>query len=306
MKKILTASIIAALVILSMAEGAARIAFDFPLYGADKEVGYWPLPNQNGSFLSNTWVFNTESMGVGEDYAPSKTFDVLLVGDSIVYGGNELSQPDKLAPVMESKTGWQVWPVAAGSWALQNELAFLRRKPDLVEGADVVVVIMNSGDFGEPSEWRSRYTHPRERPQLFLPYLFKRYVWKEDAVPPSPFPVAQRDVLSDWVNLVKGAGVPVVAVAYSNQAESGQACNWVPSKFTQVGHWVCYDGLVLAGFNGFRDIVHPSPDGNRKLADFIIDVLNQTNTANRQGAVPGKALHAALPGATAKLEPAAP
>jgi len=254
------------------AELAARVVFDFPLYGADSEVGYWPLPNQHGAFLlNNDWAFNEHSLGVAERFRPSAKVDVLLVGDSLVYGGNGLRQADKLGPLLESKTGWQVWPAGAGSWGLQNELAFLRRHPDLVEGADVIAFVVNSGDFAQPSVWTSALTHPRERPALYLPYLFERYVLHQEtegkpATGEVPFPVPQRDVLGDWNAFVRVANKPVVAIAYSAQAESGGGCDWIPPEFKQAGAWTCYDGLAQVGKGGFRDPIHPTPLGNKALA----------------------------------------
>jgi len=278
-RKLLLRSVLAITLCLAIAEVTARFAFDFPLYAADDEVGYWPAPNQMGSFLfRNDWAFNSTSLGVAEEFRPSDKFDLLLVGDSIVYGGNGLRQGDKLGPAIEQATGWQVWPAAAGSWGLQNELAFLRRHPKLVAGADLIVFVANSGDFTTPSVWRSPYSHPREYPALFLSYLFARYVAHPGEDPPAPFPVPQRNVLADWTSFVETAGKPVLAVSYSSQAQAGQNCGWMPQSFKSVGAWICYDGKAVLGPSGFRDDIHPSVKGDHVLAQRIIEFVNSKRT----------------------------
>jgi hypothetical protein len=52
-------------------------------------------------------------------------------------------------------TGWQVSPISAGSWALQNELTYMRQHPDILQKMDAVLILSNAGDFGEPSSWAS-------------------------------------------------------------------------------------------------------------------------------------------------------
>jgi hypothetical protein len=251
-------------------EATARSAFDFPLYEVDGEVGYWLSPDQRGTFLfTNDWAFNSESLGVAQEFRPTGGVDVLLVGDSIVYGGNGLRQADKLGPLLERRSGWRVWPLGTPGWALQNELAFLRRDPSLVDRADVIVFVLEAKDFAEPAQWRSPYTHPRERPAFFLPYLFDRYVLSTRTTDEIPFPVKQRDVLADWLAFASAAEKPVVVMAHSNRFQSNQACAWVQRAFTQVGNWNCFDGIQSLGSDAFRDDIHPTVAGNRALAAHI-------------------------------------
>lgn len=259
------------------AEALAQAAFRFPLYDYDNELGYWLRPNQNGAFLfTNDWAFNSDSLGVSREFATSENIDVLLVGDSLVYGGNELRQRDKLGPLLEEKSGYTVWPAAAGSWGLQNELAFLRRKPKLTANSDALVFVVNSGDFEKPSSWESELTHPSTRHFPIIPYLVRRYLLTNPALRPSPAPVAQRDVLADWKGLVQSVGVrPVVVIAYEAQDQTAGGCSWVPPQFQDYGTWFCYDGKSLGGAELFRDAIHPNAAGDQYLASAVSKVLNE-------------------------------
>jgi hypothetical protein len=255
-------------------EIAARWIFDFPLHGADREVGYYMLPDQSGSFLlQNDWVFDHDGLGTAAEFTPSHAFDVLLTGDSIVYGGNPLAQREKLGPVLQDKTGWHVWPAAAGSWSLQNELAFLRRKPHLVRGADIIVFVVNAGDFGEPSSWKSPYTHPRERPTFFLSYLYERYVANVAAPERSPLPVLQRDIRADWTRFIAAADKPILVIGYAG-ATGPRGCDWLPDWLAEGVTLQCYDPLTRYGSGVFRDEIHPNAVGTVRLADEIIQAIN--------------------------------
>ena len=108
---------------LALIEIAIRISgiIDFPLYDADNHIGYIPKPNQSGSFLrTHDWQFNSLSMGASE-FKPSDTVvDTLLIGDSVVLGGNPYKQSDRLGPQLQKIRGGNVWPISAGSWGLRN------------------------------------------------------------------------------------------------------------------------------------------------------------------------------------------
>ena len=135
---------------------------DIPLYIQNSEIGYMVAPNQSGAFLhKNDWAFNEYSMASGA-YRPHKNDNTLLVGDSIVQGGNPLRQRDRLGPQLEMLLGYPVWSAAASGWALLNELAYLRRYERILSAINCVVFVVNSDDFGEPAFWTSDADFPRE------------------------------------------------------------------------------------------------------------------------------------------------
>jgi hypothetical protein len=89
--------------------------------------------------------------------------NVLLFSDSVVYGGNAYRQQERLGPKLQAlmQGRGSIWRIAAGSWALRNELAYLRLYPQVLAQVDQVVFVLNSGDFGEASSWSCELTHPR-------------------------------------------------------------------------------------------------------------------------------------------------
>ena len=252
-------------------ELSLRLLLDFPLYGADNEVGYFVLPDQHGSYLGvNDWSFNAQGMGVSEDYRPGAGMDVLLIGDSLVFGGNPVDQAERLGPLIEQRTGWETWPISAGSWALQNELAYLARYPEAVGTADAIVFVVNSKDFAKPSSWASQYTHPLAKPQIYLLYLFGKLLPGDQARSPErltvhPWP----NLAGKWRDFVRQSKAPVVVVAYPHLPEVGGDCEWLPAWMAQGSRTACYGSDGTVRVSSYLDDIHPDTEGRRALAAFI-------------------------------------
>ncbi|MDO6413716.1 hypothetical protein Q4F19_04905 [Sphingomonas sp. BIUV-7] len=118
--------------LLAVGEGISRWSetTDYPLFRLDPHIGYIEQPDQSGSLgRVNDWAYNDKSMGIAAPFRPSPTApDTLLVGDSIVNGGNLYRERDKLGARLGQRLG-AVWPVGAGNWSLGNESAYLDRHP---------------------------------------------------------------------------------------------------------------------------------------------------------------------------------
>lgn len=284
--------------LLAVGEIAIQLsgAVDVPIYLADSEIGYIPAPNQRGAFMrSHTWRFNEYSMGAGP-FAPERgRFNLLLVGDSIVLGGNPLAEPERLGPQLEKLSGWQVWPVSAGSWALQNELTYLRLHPELLDKVDAVALVLNSGDFGAPSSWASELTHPLRSPFPGLVYVLNKYMVHPPRKPRPELTVQARDWRPDLRQLATSLPVPLFIFMYPSKIETRDAekiqyglYGWLPAILDAVGdRGRAY--LVEEDANWqsdcYRDEIHPSAAGNAVLAGIIFrnvchGAANKTAVAN--------------------------
>lgn len=265
--------LVAATVLLLLSEVAARLAGvgDFSLYDSDPVVGYIPAPHQQGAFLGRYgWAFNDRSMGVMQPYTP-RPGDILLVGDSLVMGRNAMDQPARLGPQLEEQTGCTVWPLAAGSWGLRNELAAITRDSGL-SVPQTLVLVLNSEDFSTPSVWRSELTHPRSKPLSVLTYaLRRRFFGPKDEPLPLPEDPRWRTDLDAFL-----AGYPgrVIAVAYPKADELGSSASPIPALPQRIAR------LELRGAPGwtaadYADSIHPTAAGNAELATFIAATLPQ-------------------------------
>ena len=257
---------------------------DFPVYDANALVGYIPAAGQHGSFLNrNRWEFNSLHMGAPE-FTPGPALDVLLVGDSVVLGGNGYSQQDRLGPALQASLqeyarGGAVWPISAGSWALRNELAWLRENPQVTAQVDRVLFIVNNGDFGEASSWSCEATLPRSRPTVALWYLFNKYVYafEECGRVPAGLQVPPGDLAAELRSFLAEHGEKTMFVLYPDRAETENPA--LAQAHLAVGLALLTSSgartvVQLAGNERWRtdlykDDIHPTPEGNRVLAGIL-------------------------------------
>ena len=82
--------------------------------------------------------------------------NIMVIGNSIVMGGNPLDQKDKLIPQIEKNLGskYAVWPVGIGGWTTVNEMAYLARNPDVVKSTNFFIWEYMPGGLSGLSEWR--------------------------------------------------------------------------------------------------------------------------------------------------------
>ncbi|MCL4069289.1 hypothetical protein M3484_22280 [Pseudomonas sp. GX19020] len=290
MRKIAVAGI--AIVALAVAsEIGARYAgvIDFPLYEANNRVGYLPLPNQSGSFMrTNDFYTNDLSMGVIDTFENTEN-DILLVGDSLVWGGNPYKQADKLGPKLQSAldergVDAKVWPISAGSWAIINEVNWLEDHPVVVSATETMIFILNSEDFDQPSSWRNPLTHPRERPASAIGYLLYKYIFSP-AIPAieADLTVPSRPVGEALAATIANCSCRVQIWLHPMKAELA-----LPSDQTNLEmNFSKIEALLPEGTKVhrirdipdwgqklYRDSIHPTPEGMNILGQAIAASLD--------------------------------
>lgn len=294
-----TLKVVAAiLAVLLVAEVGLRGAgvLDFPTYTADDQIGYIPSPDQRGSFLNQyRWQVNSRSMGSG-DWAPEGNADLLLLGDSLVWGGNTLDHSDKLGPQLQSQIPhMRVWSAGAGSWSVLNELAYLDRFPDVTNEADTIVWVLNSEDFNAtPSKWSSDTTHPRDIPGSAVWFLARKWGGTrstQTATEVDPVDVAgvsesaarrlqerlqllvrsKRILVVLYPNLSETQALSPKYLAFKQALQSAMqgCCTWLEVR--EQADWKT---------THYRDKIHPTASGNKVLSELIAQALS--------GNVPGR------------------
>ncbi|WP_342617493.1 hypothetical protein [Rhodoferax sp. GW822-FHT02A01] len=286
--------------LLVVAEGAVRLsgAVDFPIYSVDNEIGYLPAPNQSGKFLNrNSWVFNDRSMGTELAWSPAKKRNLLLIGNSIVMGGNPYDQADKLGPLLQVKLGDKVtvWPIAAGAWTNVNQSVYLRRNPDVLRAADFFVWEYMNGGFSQLSPDRGQYVFPSERPLLATWYVLRRYVlprfiaFNMNELPPTG--QSQQENVEQFERLVaemsarKGNKVPGVLFMYPGKEEyiaMQKGTDYAPDR-KELERIAATYGLKMIdvakrpewNVGLYREGTHPTVAGNKVLAEILATTIQE-------------------------------
>jgi hypothetical protein len=294
---------LASVALVALTELGVRVAglVDFPTYLRDDYFGYVPRPGQSGRFLTtNAWFFNDRSMGVAEPWQPQPDrTDILLIGNSIVLGGNPYDQKDKLGPLIQSrlKATCSVWPVAAGGWSTVNEFRFLERRPDVVAGTDFFIWEVMAHQMGSATSWQRETMHPTEHPSWATAYVVRKALDER-------FPSSLKFVLRDpeespnyaqfeqtIARLVANGRrqPPGLIFLYPDQrqlaaARRGEA--WLPER-NEVTRIAKAHGLVILDLADdprwtgtmYRDGVHPTKEGNSVLASILEEAVRRSEPA---------------------------
>ena len=170
---------IAAIIAIEVAVRAYGLV-DFPVYDVDGKIGYIARANQRGSFLNNNdWYFNDKNMPIAQNWDASIRPNILLIGNSVVMGGNSYRQQDKLAPNIQKRLGGRpfVWPIAAGGWTQLNQMAYFAvRHPEIASHADYIAWEYMAGGLSRATPWPGEHVSPTRRPVYATWYLLQRYV----------------------------------------------------------------------------------------------------------------------------------
>ena len=173
--------------ILITSELILRFVFGFcnaPLYIADPDFEYVYAPNQHRYRFRNVVKTNAFSMR-SEAIKATDTTVVLLVGDSVVNGGNLSDHDDLASTVLEKKLSQhyaqtvRVLNITAGSWGPDNVFAFLKKKGFF--GADLVCLVASSHDAYDNMTHQpivgSNVNYPEKQYKIAIYELFDRYWW---------------------------------------------------------------------------------------------------------------------------------
>lgn len=271
---------------------------DFPIYNTDEQIGYVPAPSQSGALLRvNDWALNERSMLSDRPFVSDSRSGVLLIGDSIVWGWLKYPQVDKLGPQLGLRLGRpeSVWSVAAGSWAVLNELVWLERNPEVVGGIRDIIWVVNSGDFNSRSLWSSESTHPRKHPVWLTGYLIRKYLAKNGWWPTGSLPATRSgdenpyEALKQFCLKCRRAGGPHIYFVYYPNADELRAVDGanaiVAGKLKNLSEQVGAKFYDLRSNKEwsilyYRDDIHPSLEGNRKLALLLAEFLKAEGDAD--------------------------
>ncbi len=270
-----------------LAEIALRAsgAVSFPLYHADTRVGYIPQASQSGTFLLfSDYDFNEHHM-TGGPLIDTPLRKVLVVGDSVVYGGNGYRRADRLGPVLQTlMPEAKVWTLAAGGWAIRNELGWLETHQDVVARMNDVVVVINNTDFlTEAAIWRCETMHPTHRPWLATVY-WARKVTKFDICDQGRADLRIPDgdwqaPLRQWIARTMAQGVRVHFVLYPGVADiqkdpaHATSATLAQLQATHPVHAVEVSRSPQWHSGLYSDAIHPNAQGNQVLAGVIRSAL---------------------------------
>ncbi|HEY9820749.1 MAG TPA: SGNH/GDSL hydrolase family protein [Candidatus Sericytochromatia bacterium] len=179
-------SIIAALIVIEL---ALRLVFGLGnpvLIQADADTGYRVRPNQTVFRFGKKAEYNQYSQRSATITAnkPQGTLRILMIGDSILNGGNLADQAQTISELLKaqlaaSRQPTEVLNASTASWAIENRLGYLRKFGTFE--SDVVIVQIGTDDLTQPTSTSAGVEHnpayPTQAPLLAIQEVLTRYAW---------------------------------------------------------------------------------------------------------------------------------
>lgn len=267
--------------LLLLAEIFVRILgiANVPIREANSINGYIPLASQSGRFLLNDWTINSMQMISSAEFNTEGN-EVLLVGDSVVFGGNPLSQQqrvgEQLGRLLDNSTSYAI---ADGSWGFKNGLNYIEQNLEEIRGTDTIIFVLNSGDFGAPSSWRCMSFYPTETPYSYLIFSIRKY-FSPICLNETPSNLVVPDFdYSEKFRLIRSAlnETRFIIFLYQNKTEFSENLTLKPMldrrviEYSEVYELAEYANMW--DLNYYRDNIHPNADGAAALARILNEVL---------------------------------
>ncbi|MDJ1172925.1 SGNH/GDSL hydrolase family protein [Roseofilum capinflatum] len=303
---------LAILVLFLITETILRLGFGLgkpALVQADSDTGYRFQPNQDLWRFGRTIIYNQYSQR-SDPITPEKTpgtLRILMVGDSVLNGGNPIDQPDTISEKLKVQLENSGYPLeilnaSSGSWGLGNQWGYLQ-KFGLFD-SDLVILQIGVHDLVQPtstSDAVGSIYFPDRPPLLAISEAWSRYAWPRIQgyfplnAPSSEIPQSQlqpeeqftenMDTLQAMIRFIRAQDIPILVVFTPNRFDlipNPQIPPYYPEFFTLLESekipvvdvyqaWSTLSPSVIDSF--FRDSVHLNEQGNQAVVTLICEHL---------------------------------
>ena len=273
-------------------------------------IEYLPRPNQDVRRFGARVRYNEYSMrgpSFPREKSDPREYRVLMLGDSVINGGALVDQ-DELASSVVAAELTRTWgrPVlvmnaSAGSWGPQNQLAYVDELGRF--DCDAAVILWSTHDLDDVPTFAplSPLSHPTQDPpgalyEAVSRYLLPRLLEPVPSTEPVTAPVTRRALpyMEELFERFGGHGVPVLVLFHLTRPEltSGsppeldivsQLARSGGAEFVSLGP--AFRRALSEGSSPYRanDPIHPTPDGQRLIAESVLDWLRSGPPGRLQG-----------------------
>ncbi|MFP1133302.1 SGNH/GDSL hydrolase family protein [Asticcacaulis sp. W401b] len=291
-------SLIGLLSVFAGCEIVLRIAgFGNPLIYQASASGYEIAPNQKVNRLGKKLTYNADGVRVADAKMPYAADRILTLGDSITYGGSQISDTDSYPLKLEAKmqaAGFEISVLnpSAGGWSLLNEAAWLKSHGTME--AKLIYLQIGENDLFQPfsgSEILDNHpSFPTKKPISAVVEVLTRYIAPRLGLGKTAVDPGASAFKSDAIALKASIGAikDIAKRAHDNDAglvivyiqprTPSSAVETIEAKDALLA--TCKDlnvpvidvspAMVRAGIDSvFRDNVHPNAIGNEVLAGLV-------------------------------------
>ncbi|WP_414576689.1 SGNH/GDSL hydrolase family protein [Anabaena sp. CCY 9402-a] len=279
---------------------------------ADNYTGYRFQPNQQIFRFGKIIKYNQYSQRSAPitPQKPQGKFRILMLGDSVLNGGNPTDQKQIITELLKTKiqTSEQLAEVlnaSAGSWGIGNQLGYLKKFGTFE--SDIIIMQIGTHDITQPTSTSERIgldpNYPEHPPLLAIQEALTRYIIPRLLGDLNLNPVSNKEIpqieimqkdqqfqenmksLTMAVNIVREKQIPIYVLFTPNRDDLIPQPITPPHKqeFMQVlkslqvplfDTYEAWSKLPTNVVNGYyRDEVHLNEKGNESVATLIYKQL---------------------------------
>lgn len=252
---------------------------DHPLFVVDTRYEYLMAPEQDVRYGRIRYATNELGLRNGP-IGPKKRRRVLVLGDSVINGGQQTTQDSLATAIAQALTGVELINVSAASWGPDNAMAFLRAHGTLE--ADGLIAVFSSHDAYDRMTFEpivgAHPSYPDRRPRLALTAQLDRLLYRAG---PGHRPARERGAfVQGWRDLRDTCGTLGIPFTLLLHPELGELA---------MGHYDDRGRRILDSLNAWQvpvvellplmdsslytDRIHLDNAGQRQLAATLAEVL---------------------------------
>jgi hypothetical protein len=265
---------------------------------AHPRIEYLFAPNQDNVRFFNRIQINEEGMRSSSFRTPKPADElrILVLGDSVINGGNGTDQKRLATELLEQYLGdslprpVEVLNISAGSWGPPNLLAYLEERGTF--DADIALLVLSTHDHADAPTFQplNPNTHPQEQRLLSTWEALNRYgpALLSRITPKKPSPAAEYreadrnqslNALGQIFVLLKEAGVSSTMILHATQSELTQGSYEPESTYLRdvaTRHEVplaedlaIFQKAMMNGEPPLGDSIHPTVSGQKLMARIM-------------------------------------
>lgn len=263
----------------------------------DPDMEYRFAPNQESHIRGKRIKINSVSMR-SDEVDPNRSH-ILLLGDSVIWGGTMVDQSELASTLVEQALGAdrvQVLNASAGSWGPPNLLAYVRKFGTF--DAKTAIIVVSSQDANDAMTFVPlvgvNSSFPDRKPVSVTLELIRRYIPRFLELATSGSSVTSdsdqaidesvMESLKELILELRRQGIRVIVVMHPLRAEvQATSLNQAWSTMEKVvqdagGEWFdarqIYRTYGHRGQTLYRDAIHLTVTGQQALSRAILQALN--------------------------------